>query len=57
MLLDLRPGETKTATFEITLDKLEFIGRDYKKTIEPGKFVAYIGTNSGEHKEKIFILN
>ncbi|WP_366183851.1 beta-glucosidase BglX [Flavobacterium ovatum] len=47
-ILNLEPGQTKTATFNITPDKLEFIGIDYKKTIEPGKFTLFIGRNSDD---------
>jgi len=38
----LEPGETKTVSFTITPDELSFIGRDYKRTIEPGEFTVTI---------------
>lgn len=55
-ILDLQPGETKMATFEITKEKLEFIGRDYKTTIEPGAFTLFIGASSEDLKSTEFLL-
>ena len=55
-ILDLAPGETKTATFEIAPDKLMFIGQDYKRTLEPGIFILYIGRSSSDLQETEFVL-
>ncbi|MRT92027.1 beta-glucosidase BglX [Ancylomarina sp. 16SWW S1-10-2] len=55
-LLDLEEGESKTVTFEITADKLSFIGRDYKTIVEAGEFTLFIGPNSSDLKETTFRL-
>ncbi|PKQ61825.1 beta-glucosidase [Labilibaculum filiforme] len=55
-LLDLEAGESKTVIFEITSDKLSFIGRDYKTTVEAGEFTLFIGPNSSDLKETSFHL-
>lgn len=49
----LKPGESKTVTFEITEEMLRFYNIDMEFVSEPGKFVVYIGgdsdtTNSAE---------
>ena len=57
-LVELEPGETKTVTFKITADKLSFIGKgkEYKRMIEKGEFNLFIGKNSVELKQVLFIL-
>ncbi|MFW5658296.1 MAG: glycoside hydrolase family 3 C-terminal domain-containing protein, partial [Bacteroidota bacterium] len=57
-LVTIEPGETKTVTFEITPDKLTFIGKgkDYKRTIEKGEFNLFIGKNSFELQQTMFKL-
>lgn len=57
-LVEIQPEETKTVTFEITPDKLTFIGKgkDYKRTIESGEFNLFIGKNSKELKKTTFKL-
>ncbi|GGA66830.1 glycosyl hydrolase [Neiella marina] len=55
-ILDLQPGETKTASFTITPDKLAYIGRDHKYTIDPGDFILFIGSSSAELKQTEFKL-
>ncbi|MBW8191494.1 beta-glucosidase BglX [Neiella marina] len=56
-LLELAPGETKTAEFTITADKLSFIGIDYQPTIESGDFDVFIGPDSVQLKQAEFTLN
>ncbi|MBR9911997.1 MAG: beta-glucosidase BglX [Gammaproteobacteria bacterium] len=55
-LLDLKPGESQTASFTITADTLAFIGRDLQSTIEPGDFDLYIGRSSADYKAASFTL-
>jgi len=55
-LVELEPGETKTVSFVISPDKLTFIGRNMKKTIEAGNFDLFIGTNSTDCKKTNFSL-
>ena len=47
--LDLAPGETKMAEFTITLDDLKYYSEAiHSWTVEPGKFRAYLSTNSSD---------
>lgn len=47
----LKPGETKTVNFTLTMNDLSFIGRDNKRIVEPGEFGVYV-----EKLEQGFIL-
>ena len=52
----LRKGETKTVSFTIDESLLAFVGSDYRKRVEPGSFVCWIGPDS-EVKEGVeFVL-
>lgn len=42
----LAPGETRNVEFVIGPDALSFTGKDMKRTIEPGSFVAMVGPDS-----------
>ncbi len=42
----LRPGETRTVSFELHTDDLAFYGRDGRRVVEPGLFHAWIGGSS-----------
>ncbi len=55
-IVDLEPQQSKRVTFTITPDKLEFIGRDLKTTIESGDFNLYIGCDSQNVKSTVFTL-
>jgi beta-glucosidase len=44
--ISLQPGETKTVSFNVTPDKLEAIGIDMKRTLQPGDFAIMVGKNS-----------
>ena len=47
--LNLAPGETKMAEFTITLDDLKYYSEAiHGWTVEPGKFRAYLSTNSSD---------
>jgi len=41
--VDLRPGQTRTARFELGWDDLAFVGRDNKPIVEPGQFRISVG--------------
>ncbi|MFU1794984.1 glycoside hydrolase family 3 N-terminal domain-containing protein [Paenibacillus azoreducens] len=43
--VELDPGETKTVSFEIGKEQLQYIGRDLKPVVEPGLFHIHIGRN------------
>ncbi|MFA9389660.1 MAG: beta-glucosidase BglX [Prolixibacteraceae bacterium] len=55
-LLDLLPGQSKTASFTIKADMLKFIGADLKPSIEKGDFTLYIGASSANVQELSFSL-
>ena len=42
----LRPGETRTVTFEIGPEELAYHGPDMKRVVEPGRFDIMVGGNS-----------
>lgn len=44
--ISLEKGETKTVSFEITKEKLQFYDLDMNRVVEPGEFDIMIGTNS-----------
>lgn len=44
----LEPGETKTVEFTVTPDKLEFLDRNLRPTVEPGEFIVMVGPSSSE---------
>ncbi len=48
--IDLKAGETKTVTFNITPNDLKFYNYDLKYDWEPGEFVIMIGGNSRDVK-------
>ena len=42
----LEPGETKTVEFTVTPDKLEFLDRNLRPTVELGEFIVMVGSSS-----------
>jgi beta-glucosidase len=46
--ITLIPGETKTVNFKLTPDKLESIGMDMHRMIQPGDFAIMVGRSSVE---------
>jgi beta-glucosidase len=42
----LKPGETKTVSFKLGPDALQFYNRDMKRVVEPGRFTVMVGPNS-----------
>lgn len=44
--IHLKPGETKTVTFELTPKDLQVLNRDFKWVVEPGLFTVMIGASS-----------
>ena len=45
----LNPGETKTVTFSITPEKLQFYDINMKRIVEPGEFKIMVGPSSVEY--------
>ena len=54
--ISLNPGETKTVTFTITPDKLQFYNIDMKRIIEPGAFEIMAGRNSEDYLKKMLTV-
>ena len=46
--LYLKAGEKKTVTFTLPVEDLAFYNLEMKKTVEPGDFRLWVGTNSQE---------
>ena len=50
----MKPGESKTVTFAITVNDLKFYNYDLKYDWEPGEFEIMIGPNSRDvNKQKV----
>ncbi len=47
--IHLAKGETKTVSFLITADKLQYFGPDMKRIVEPGEFDVQVGRNSSDY--------
>jgi beta-glucosidase len=54
--ITLNPGETKTVTFNITVEDCKFYNGDLVYGYEPGKFKVFIGKSSEDVKEGEFEL-
>lgn len=46
--IHLAPGASKTVTFNLTPDKLQFYDINMKRTVEPGMFDIMVGTSSAK---------
>lgn len=44
----LAPGERREIEFEITDADLSFSGKDFQPIVEPGEFIAMVGTSSAD---------
>jgi beta-glucosidase len=56
--ISLAPGETKTVSFTVTADKLQFYNVDMKRVVEPGEFQVMVGTSSAQTlKAKFEVLD
>ncbi|MES2477206.1 MAG: beta-glucosidase BglX [Verrucomicrobiota bacterium] len=51
----MAPGERREIAFEITDADLAFPGKDYQPVVEPGEFIAMLGTSSADAKSVSFI--
>lgn len=52
--IHLKKGETKTVSFLITDEKLQFYGIDMKRIVEPGEFEVQVGGNSVDYLKDRF---
>lgn len=54
--IELKAGESKTISFDITADDLKYYNYDLKYVAEPGDFKVFIGGNSRDVKQADFKL-
>ena len=54
--INLKPGESKTVSFTISINDLKFYNSDLNWVAEPGDFKLFIGTSSDNTKEADFKL-
>ena len=54
--LSLKPGEKKTAHFEIPSEGLSLLNRDMQRVVEPGEFKVMVGTSSEDVRLDGFFL-
>ena len=54
--ISLEPGESRTVTFEITLELMSHYNSDLKLVAEPGEFVVYVGPDSRTKNSALFVL-
>lgn len=52
----IKAGETKTVSFNITKDKLSYIGKDLKPRIDKGKFEFMVGKSSEDLQKVVYEL-
>ncbi|RZL16772.1 MAG: beta-glucosidase, partial [Pedobacter sp.] len=54
--IELKPGEAKTVSFDISAEDLKYYNYDLKYVAEPGDFKIFIGGNSRDTKQADFKL-
>ncbi|WP_248722468.1 beta-xylosidase [Seonamhaeicola sp. ML3] len=55
--ISLKPGETKTVSFNLGFDELNLLDKDLVKVVEPGTFTISVGTSSSEKDlQKVSLL-
>lgn len=54
--IELKKGETKTVTFEISVEDLKFYNSDLQFVAESGKFELFIGESSSTENKNEFVL-
>jgi beta-glucosidase len=42
----IKPGETRTVTFDVNQEALRFYNREMRRVVEPGTFKIMVGPNS-----------
>jgi beta-glucosidase len=55
--ISLEPGEARTVSFEVPVERLGFIGLEMRYTVEPGDFRLWIGPDSSSGLEGSFVLS
>lgn len=54
--INLKPGESKQVTFDITEEQLKFYNAELDFVAEAGEFVVFVGTNSRDTQQSSFTL-
>ncbi|WP_116108275.1 glycoside hydrolase family 3 N-terminal domain-containing protein [Lewinella sp. IMCC34191] len=54
--ISLAPGETKTVTFELGFDQLNYLDGEMKYSVEPGTFQIMVGSSSRDEDLKRVVL-
>ncbi len=54
--ITLKPGETKTVSFNLGFDELNILNQDMEKVLEPGTFTISVGASSAEKDLQKIIL-
>ena len=54
--ISLKPGESRTVSFNINADLLKFYNKDLKYVCEPGDFEVMVGTDSRQVQRQTFTL-
>ena len=54
--LELAPGETRTVTFQLTMDDFALFGPGMTRIVEPGRFHVHTGTSSADVQTATFRL-
>ena len=55
--ITLKPGETKTVSFNLGFDELNILNQDMKKVVEPGTFTISVGSSSVDKDLQKVTLN
>ena len=55
--ISLKPGETRTVSFEITSEALSFWNQQMEYVCEPGEFIVFIGPDSTTENAASFLLD
>jgi len=55
--IPLAPGETRTVSFTITPDKLQFYDIDMRRVVEPGEFKVMVGASSVDYQTASFEIH
>jgi beta-glucosidase len=52
----LAKGETRTVTFDLSVEDLKFYDKDMRWKAEPGEFTVFVGSNSRDTQPAVFTL-
>lgn len=55
--IELKPGQIKTVSFNLSKEDFSFYNQKLKKVVEPGKFKVFVGPNSRDLKEAEVVVH